>query len=34
MKALIDRITDLEAKSIVIGMPHRGERYGQRYRAL
>lgn len=24
MKALIDRITDLECKSIVIGMPHRG----------
>jgi hypothetical protein len=27
MKAMIDRITDLECKNIVIGMPHRGERY-------
>jgi 2-oxoglutarate dehydrogenase E1 component len=25
MKAMIDRITDLECKNIVIGMPHRGE---------
>jgi hypothetical protein len=25
MKAMIDRITDMECKSIVIGMPHRGE---------
>jgi hypothetical protein len=27
MKAMIDNITDLECKSIVIGMPHRGAKY-------
>lgn len=26
MKALIDNITDLGCKSMVIGMPHRGEK--------